>query len=86
MSRLYTKTLSMYVHIISLLVVDLRSLNYSREIDINRFPFGEDTQGLRAGFAVTVTGMLGAAEWQMCLSPDSWSVDVKNTGENVAHG
>ncbi len=61
-SRLYIKTLSMYAHIISLLVIYLRPLDYSREVNINRFPFGKDTQSLCAGFAVTVTGMLGTSE------------------------
>src|SRR5688500_12041448 len=69
-----------------LLRIDLRSLQRSRVIDVDRLPFAEHVQSGDAGFTMTVTGCLGAAERKMDFRSDRRRVHVEDAGVHVPHG
>src|SRR5580765_5641721 len=67
------------------LVVDLRSLEATAEVDVDRFPLGERVERRMAGLAVAVAGLLPAAEREVRLGPGRPGVDVDDPGLEVAH-
>src|SRR5216683_2519543 len=69
-----------------LIVIDLSALELVRIVDVDGLPFGEEIDGGNGGFAVTVAGLLGAAEGQVCFSADCRSVYIDNSGIEIASG
>src|SRR5207248_10114298 len=65
--------------------VDLRLLEPPRVVDVDRLPLGEDVERGLARLAVTVAGVLRAAERQVHFGPDRPRVDVRDPGHEVAH-
>src|SRR4029453_18787991 len=68
-----------------LLVVDLRALERAGVVDVDGLPLREHVQGGLAGLAVTVAGLLDAAEREVHLGADRARVDVRDPGLEVAH-
>src|SRR5207245_3341190 len=66
--------------------IDLRALQPAAVIDVDRFPLREFVESHRAGLAMTVAGVLHAAEGQLDLGTDGWRVDVDDAGLHLVHG
>src|SRR5690242_14249724 len=56
--------------------VDLRPLQATAVIDVDRLPLRELVERHRAGFPVTIAGVLHAAEGQLDLGADGRRVDI----------
>src|SRR6266852_580097 len=67
-----------------LIVIDLGALKLVGIVDVDGLPLGEKVDGSNGGFAVTVAGLLGAAEGQVCFSADCRSVYIDNSGIEIA--
>src|ERR1017187_1957058 len=70
---------------VSVFSVDLRLLQLVRIVDVNRLPLGVEVDGANSAFAMTVPGRLGSTEGQVYLGADGRSVDVGNSGIQVAN-
>src|SRR5262249_13291777 len=68
-----------------LLRVDLRTLELAAVVDVDRLPLGEYVERRLPGLAVTVAGLLHAAEREVHLSARRSRVDVCDAGLQVAH-
>src|SRR5438270_10282386 len=66
--------------------INLGALQAAAVVDINRLPFGELIEGHRAGLAMTVAGILYAAEGKLDLGADGWGVDVDDARLHLFHG
>src|SRR5437867_2504260 len=66
--------------------VDLRSLQGSGVVDVDRLPLAEDIDPGHARLAVAVAGLLRSAERQMHFRADGRRVHVEDPGVHVAHG
>src|SRR5260370_8132298 len=62
-----------------LIVVDLGALELVGIVDVDGLPLGEKVDGGNGGFAVTVAGLLRAAEGQVGFRAGRRSVDVYNS-------
>src|SRR5437016_3239074 len=69
-----------------LVVVDLGALELVGIIDVHRLPLSEKIDRSDGCFAVTVTGLLGAAERQVSLRPNRRRVHVDNSCVQIAGG
>src|SRR5581483_1449883 len=65
--------------------IDLRSLQTSRVVDVDRLPLGEDVEGGLPGLAVPVARVLRAAEREMHLGAGRAGVDVRDARLQIAH-
>jgi hypothetical protein len=68
----------------SLIIVNLRALQFSAVVDVHRFPLCEEIVHRPASLAVTVTGLLHAAEWQVGFRTDSRNINVRDSSFDVA--
>src|SRR4029450_6977082 len=67
-------------------VVDLRTLERARVVDVDRLPLGEHVERGLARLAVPVARLFRTAEGQVHLGPDRARVDVRDPGLEIAHG
>src|SRR5689334_13031328 len=70
---------------ISLVGVDLRLLESTREVDVDRLPLGEHVEARDARLAMAVARVLATAERQVHLGADRGRVDVEDPRLEVAH-
>src|SRR2546425_536763 len=69
-----------------LIVVDLGALELVGIIDVHGLPLSEKIDRGDGCFAVSVAGLLRAAEGQMRLCANGWRVYVNNSGVEIASG
>src|SRR5882724_10440279 len=71
---------------VSVVSIYLRALQTARVVDVDRLPLREDVESGLPRLAVTVAGVLRAAERQMHLGAGRAGVDVRDPRLQVAHG
>src|SRR5690242_11045499 len=69
----------------SIRVVNLRPLQLVRIVDIERLPLGIEINGRNRRLAVTVAGLLCAAERQVRLRSDGRRIHIDDAGVDIAH-
>src|SRR5205085_9981095 len=69
----------------ALLGINLRPLQGSGVIDVNRLPLAEHVNACDAGLAMAIPRLLHTTERQMHFGTDRRSVHVEDAGVHVAH-
>src|SRR5215468_4862744 len=67
-------------------VVDLRLLQLSGVIDVNRFPFAKYVVHGGAGLTVAIASIFHAAERKMDFSANGGAIDISDSSFDIPHG
>src|SRR5713101_3120096 len=67
-----------------LIIVNLGALELVRVIDVNSFPLGEEIDGGDGGLAMSVAGLLGAAEGQVGFGANRGRIHVDDPRVEIA--